>query len=259
MRIEAGKMCARLCTAFLLAPCVVLAAAEDANLGPQLSKADQHVKSFKDILDQGGWPMDIIVGLSVLATCFVIFYLFTVRSGVLYPKVFLQEAEDAAEEGDIEALVAICQDSDSAAAKIVGAAAEHMGGEQRPDYMVIRDAIEDEGARQAGVLWQRIQYLQDVAVIAPMVGLLGTVLGMLQSFAGLEMEVGAVIPTQLAEGVAKALITTAGGLIVGIAAMVLYAYFRGRVAKHTAGLESACSKILRRFIAQRHAGQYSGN
>lgn len=258
MRVVAGRMHAWLYTAFLLVPFAAMAAGEGGTLGQGLSSsADQRLRSFKDILDQGGWTMDVIVALSALSTCFVIFYLFTIRAGVLYPKVFVQEAEDAADEGDIEALTAICQDSDSAAAKIIGAAAEQMAGEKRADYMVVRDAIEDEGARQAGILWQRIQYLQDVAVISPMVGLLGTVLGMLESFASLEVEVGAVIPTQLAEGVAKALITTAGGLVVGIAAMVLYAYFRGRVSNLTAGLESACSRVLRRLTTQRMGGQFS--
>ncbi len=244
-------------TGLLLFPVVVMAAGETSVAG-QLKLDEANLETLKQVLDKGGWPMQVIVALSVVGTMFVLYYLFTIRAGVLYPKTFLQEAEDAADEGDVEALAAICQDSDSAAAQIIGAAAEQMAGEHRVDYMIVRDAIEDEGARQAGVLWQRIQWLQDIAVIAPMVGLLGTVLGMLDSFAGLEMEVGAVIPKALAQGVAKALITTAGGLCVGIAAMLLYAYFRWRVNGHIATLESACSRVLRRFIARRGAGGQFG-
>ena len=70
-------------------------------------------------------------------------YAFTMRPGALYPKAFIQEAEDAAEEGDLEALRAICADNDSAAARIIEAATEMLGGEGRVDYMVVRDAIED--------------------------------------------------------------------------------------------------------------------
>jgi len=212
-------------------------------------------------LESGGWTIYVLVGLSVFATFLVVIYLLTLRANVLYPKAFVRDAQDAAEAGDIEALVAICRENDSPASRIIGAAAEQMGGAQRTDYLIVRDAIEDEGAREASLLWQRIQYLLDVAVVAPMVGLLGTVLGMLDSFGGVKAELGrlgsaavtetgamAVSPTDLAHGVSKALITTAGGLIVGIGAMVLYAFFRGRVGKLVSGLESACSRILRRFV-----------
>ena len=217
----------------------------------------QQIETFQDIIDVGGWPVKVIIALSIIATFLVLFFLFSLRAGALFPRSFIREAEDAAEEGDVEALEALCQENGSAAARIIGSAAEQIAGEQRADYMIVRDAIEDEGARQAGKLWQRIQYLMDVAVIAPMVGLLGTVLGMLKAFAGVEAEVGGVKPLQLAQGVSQALITTAAGLIVGIAAMVLYAIFRGRVNKLIAGLESACSRVLRRFMSkQRLTNKY---
>ena len=220
------------------------------------AEAAQSLNTFGDILEAGGVPMKVILGLSILGTFLVIFFLLTLRANALYPKAFLREAQDAAEDGDIEVLSAICQENDSPAARIVGAAAEQVVGAPQVDYMVIRDAIEDEGARQAGILWQRIQYLMDIAVVAPMVGLLGTVLGMLQSFSNLQSELGVVRPEALAQGVAKALITTAGGLIVGIAAMILYALFRGRVNKLVSGLEGACSRILRRFVSGRGSTRY---
>jgi biopolymer transport protein ExbB len=133
---------------------------------------------------------------------------------------------------------------------VIAAAVEQVEGSERVDYLIVRDAIEGEGARQASLLWQRIQYLMDVAVIAPMVGLLGTVLGMLQSFAGMEVEMGVVKPLAVAAGVAKALITTVGGLIVGIVAMGLYALFRGRVNSLVGGLENGCGRVFRRLMAK---------
>lgn len=214
------------------------------------------LNTIRDILETGGWPMDVLVGLSVFGTFLVLFFLFTLRKGNLFPKKLLREAQAAADEGDFEALEAICENQGSAAARIIHAAAEHVVSDPRAEYTVVRDALEDEGARQAGVLWQRIQYLLDVAVVAPMVGLLGTVLGMLQSFAALQTEVGVVKPTALAQGVSKALITTAGGLVVGISAMILYAIFRGRVNKLISGMESACNRILRTFMSSRSKNRY---
>ena len=115
-------------------------------------------------------------------------------------------------------------------------------------YSYLCDAVEDEGVRQAGLLWQRLQYLMDIAVIAPMVGLLGTVWGMMVSFSGLESGVSFVNKADaLANGVAQAMYTTFGGLIVGIFAMSMYDFMRGRLSKLISGMEGACDSVLRRL------------
>ena len=85
-----------------------------------------------------------------------------------------------------------------------------------------------EGTRQASILTQRITYLADVGAIAPMVGLLGTVLGMIKSFNEIAQDtfIGAG-QIQLAGGVSEALITTAAGLVIGIPSLIFYSVFRG--------------------------------
>ena len=98
---------------------------------------------------------------------------------------------------------------------------------------------------QANLLSQRVSYLADIGAIAPMVGLLGTVIGMIKSF--LQISSGnfeGVRQMALASGVSEALISTAGGLSVGIIAMVFYFIFRSRVNRFTAELESAATHIL---------------
>lgn len=204
--------------------------------------------SLKALLEAGGWTLKLIIILSIIAVGLTIFFLLTFRAGMICPRPFINEAMRAAEEGDQEALQSICTTDPSPAARILAAATEQIAMGDSVDYMAMRDAVEDEGARQASGLWQRLQYLMDVAVIAPMVGLLGTVLGMLTAFADLRTEIGGVRPDTLSQGVAKALITTAGGLIVGILAMILYAVFRGRVNSLIAGMEETCSRVLRVFI-----------
>jgi biopolymer transport protein ExbB len=202
------------------------------------------------IIQKGGTPMQVIIGLSVVAFFLILYYFLSIRGGALYPKAFLRQAEDVAATGDAEALRTLCSENDSPAAKIIGAAAEHVVGDAAANYAAVRDAVEDEGARQAGFLWQRIQYLMDVAVIAPMVGLLGTVLGMMKAFAGLKAGVNIANKADaLARGVGQAMYTTAGGLIVGIGAMVVYALFRGWVNRHVGRLELACSRVIRRFVS----------
>jgi biopolymer transport protein ExbB len=104
---------------------------------------------------------------------------------------------------------------------------------------------EAEGSRQAGLLSSRISYLADIGSIAPMVGLLGTVLGMIESFMQISGgDVQGVRHMELSKGVSEALITTAAGLMIGIPALVFYSIFRGRVQKYIAELEAASTHLM---------------
>jgi biopolymer transport protein ExbB len=198
------------------------------------------------IIADGGPLMYPILLLSVLAVCLIIFYFLTLRASLLFPKAFLQEAREAAEAGDLESLRELCQKESSAAGKVIGSALELCTDGQPLDMSLVREAMEEEGNYQAGVLWQRIQYLMDIAVVSPMVGLLGTVWGMMVSFSGLEAGVNfANKAATLASGVSQAMFTTFGGLIVGIVAMVFYAVFRGKVNRLVNQLETSCGSVVR--------------
>ncbi len=206
---------------------------------------------FTKVLTDGGWPMGVLGLLSLFGTFMVIYFFFTLRLNVLMPKAFRQAAESIAEIRDVEALYQACRDDKSSGASIIGSAARLMMENPNAEYIAVRDVIEDEGSRQSNALWQKIQYLMDIAVAAPMVGLLGTVLGMIQAFVGLQEDFGTVKPIALASGVSQALVTTAGGLIIGIAAMLFYSYFRGHVNRLVTRLEEECNTILHRFIFNR--------
>ena len=206
----------------------------------------EHVLTLRSIFVKGGWIMYGIAGLSFLAIALAFFYILSMRAEVLFPKRFILEAQDAAENNDIEALKDLCADNSSPSARIIAASLEAIIPGQPVNYDRLRDAMEDEGARQASTLWQRLQYLMDVAVISPMVGLLGTVWGMMISFGGIEN--GAEFAKKaetLASGISQAMNTTFGGLIVGIFAMALYDILRGRLNKLIGAMESSCGSVLR--------------
>ena len=227
---------------------------EDAEAADAESESGEEEKTgvitIEDIMVRGGWLMNVIAGLSLLAIALLFFYLLSMRQGTLYPRSFIMEAQDAAEDGDLEGLRDLCRNNGSCAAKIIGAALEQCEDGHVAEHVVLRDAMEDEGGRQAGMLWQRLQYLMDIAVIAPMVGLLGTVWGMMVSFSGLESGVSMINKADtLANGVSQAMYTTFGGLIVGIFAMAMYDLMRGRLNKLIGGMESACNSVLRRLSA----------
>ena len=96
-------------------------------------------------------------------------------------------------------------------------------------------------------LWTLMNYLSEVAQISPMMGLLGTVLGMIQAFNTIAFDSGVVKPILLAGGVAKAMITTAGGLTIAIAAMIFYSLLRPRAQNITNLLETITTQISESF------------
>ena len=192
--------------------------------------------------ERGGPIMYVLLLLSFISLCLVFYYLLSLRASAIAPPMFIQQAKEALAKKDFEMLAGICAKNDSPASKIISAGAD-IFIKSKNNYAMIRDAVEDEGARQAGRLWHRIQPLQDIAVVAPMVGLLGTVIGMINSFMSLTEEVATPRPTVIASGVSMALITTATGLVIGITAMILYSCFRAKINNLLTILENDCNKI----------------
>ncbi|MCH2206161.1 MAG: MotA/TolQ/ExbB proton channel family protein [Lentisphaerales bacterium] len=217
---------------------------------PLFAAPEAAVAESTSIIAQGGNTLYVLLGLSVFFVALSSFIFMTLRSEVLSPKSFLREAEQVAASHDLEKLKVLCGNDNSPAAKIIGAAAEEIVLNPEASYNVLRDAVEDEGSRQAGSLWQKIQYINDIAIVSPMIGLLGTVLGMREAFGGLRVDIGSANPVHLADGVSKALITTAAGLILGITAMMVHSFLRGRVNDLIADLENECSKVLRTFVSK---------
>lgn len=104
---------------------------------------------------------------------------------------------------------------------------------------------EAEGRRIAARLHAAVDWLADIAAIAPLVGLLGTVLGMFKAFGGIAADVSAgAKPVVLAQGVSQAIVTTIFGLVVAIPCLAAYAFFRRRAQKRVAELETSVEDIL---------------
>ncbi|MCK5843306.1 MAG: MotA/TolQ/ExbB proton channel family protein [Victivallales bacterium] len=212
-------------------------------LSSRIFAADKQTSAtLNQVMERGGPVMFVLLGISLIALFLVFYYMMTIRTALVVPKEFINSAEDAVKKKDIELLSKVCEENSSPAANIIAAGA-NVFIRSKNNYQMIRDAIEDEGTRQAGLLWHRIQALQDIAVIAPMVGLLGTVLGMIKSFMGLNQELATPRPTVIASGVSMALLTTAAGLVIGITAMILHSFFRARINKVLSNLENECNKI----------------
>jgi len=203
--------------------------------------------TWGQLLASGGPVMVVLVAMSVLTLGLVFYYLFTLRRELVVPPALVRQLEAALTRGDRALMQQACETDPSPAARVV-AAGLAVARRARSRHELVLRAMEDEGARQAALLWQRIHYLQDIAIIAPLVGLLGTVIGMIQSFVGMQAQDAAPRPTVIANGISMALVTTAAGLVLGILAMTVYIAFRGRVQGLVADLETSCERIAAELL-----------
>lgn len=197
-----------------------------------------------ELVQTGRLPMVALGVLSVAALAFVIYLAVVLRTGAVFPRGFLADLRTAVEAGRVDEARMQCSRETSAIGAIAGAALAFAQRHPDPDPNLLKEMIEGEGSRQAAQFQNQTQYLLDIAVIAPMVGLLGTVMGMLTAFNAVALDIARARPMVLAGGVSQALVTTAAGLIVGIPAMAFYAYFRGRVSRLIALLETGSAEIL---------------
>lgn len=165
---------------------------------------------------------------------------------------FMEAAESLIFRRDLVGLEYLCEKDDSSIARIVLRTAKYMSVVQNPSTEEIHETAAAEGSRQAGIFTRKISWLSDIGSVAPMFGLLGTVTGMIRTF--FEISNGnfeGVKQMQMAGGVAEALITTAAGLMIGIPALLAYAYFRGVVQKNLSNMESAATHIVSMLVNQR--------
>jgi biopolymer transport protein ExbB len=182
--------------------------------------------------------------LSAAAVALVIIYLFTLRRGAVVTKRYMVTADALLRKGDYLGLLAISNRHREAVAQIMQRTLDFVTQHPEATFAEAREIAETEGTRQAAVLNQRITYLADIGTISPMLGLLGTVLGMIKSFSVVATDIVSSRPMMLAEGVAEALITTAAGLVIGIPCMAAYAFFRGQVQSLIAELEAASTRLV---------------
>jgi len=194
---------------------------------PQASLAPLQLDSLYDIVLSGGILMWPIALSSVVALTFVVERSIRLRERELGSRSYGRAILDAlVASGPARALEA-CQREVRPLGRILRTGLERS---ERP--MLEREkAVEDAGARELARLNARLRPLAIVAVLAPLLGFLGTVFGMIQAFINIALKEGLGRPELLAAGISQALVTTAAGLCVAIPAQAAYFWFRGRVER----------------------------
>lgn len=216
--------------------------------GASLDELTQRL-DLREIIDSGGVIIYLLAAMSMVAMALVLYFFYTLNHRRISPTSFLREVQLSLKTGDFEEVRTACAGNASPVSSITAAAIDYLerAGEEA-DHDMLRQVVEGEGVRQVSRLQSQVTYLMDIGVIAPMVGLLGTVIGMLKSFSGVALNMSQAGPVVLANGVSQALVTTAAGLVVAIPAMMFYSFFRGRLAKLTANMELVAADIVTTLV-----------
>jgi biopolymer transport protein ExbB len=181
--------------------------------------------SFWGILVAGGPVGMLIVLLSVAAMALVIEHMVTIRAPILMPPGLDEEVHALLAAGQPAQAQERCRTRPGFLSYVLGAGLAEVDG----GWPAIEKAMEDATVEQSSRLFRKIEYLSVIGNIAPMMGLLGTVIGMIFAFRELSDSQGAPRAADLAEGIYLALITTVEGLIVAIPSLAAFAVFRNRV------------------------------
>lgn len=215
-----------------------------AQSSPEAADVPPQAVNLWEVLVSGGPIMLPLAALSVIAVMLIFIYLITLRRGAVATSRYMQAADALIRKKDHLGLLALSHRHGEAVARVMERTLDFLTKNPKATMAQAREIAEAEGTRIAGSLNQRITYLADIGAIAPMLGLFGTVLGMIKSFSVVANDIAATRPMMLAEGVAEALVTTAAGLLIGIPAMAAYSFFRGRVQALISDLEAASTQLL---------------
>ena len=180
-------------------------------------------------LGKGGVIALAIAALSVLLVTLGIMYLVYIRHAAQCPEELLEEVEERLAKRDYRDAASLLEADPSALAVVLEALLKHRG----ESAARMGEVLSDAAAEQATHLSQRVAYIGLIAAIAPMLGLLGTVSGMIRAFATMSTTPAAPDASSLAGAISEALITTYLGLIVAIPAMIAHMFFRHRVINIT--------------------------
>lgn len=208
------------------------------------------MESFVELFVKGGWVMYPILFLSLLSAVFIIERLFVLRKAKINVNEFLAKLRKSLiVNRSIRDAVKVCEQYQGPVASIMKAGLlKH--GQPRED---IEKTIENAALYEMGRLERGLVVIATVANVAPLLGFLGTVWGMIKSFDALA-EAGLSNPGLVAAGISEALITTAAGLIVAIPAQLFYNYFMNRINKFVRDIETSTNMLLETFGEMERGG-----
>jgi biopolymer transport protein ExbB len=210
------------------------------NSAAPVQKAGEMKMTLLDLALKGGWVMIPIILLSFVAAYIFIERYYVIRKATKEDENFMNRINDYIHDGKIEAALALCRSTDSPSACMVEKGISRLG---RP-LQDITTAIENVGKLEISKLEKGFPTLATITGAEPMLGFLGTVIGMVQSFYRMEQAGNNIDVSIMSGGIYTALITTVAGLIVGILGYFAYNTLVVRVEKVVFNLEATLTEFM---------------
>jgi len=214
--------------------------------GPALAQSEGATvtkRTLGDNIAAAGTVGVVIMLLSVAGLSLVITFAMQIRRDILVPPELLGHVEGLFEEEDYDQALEVVEQQPSFLSSVLAAGLPRI---DRP-YHDIEASMEEAGEQEAAVLHQKIGYLSLIASVAPMLGLLGTVMGMVAAFDKIASSATSPKPAELADGISQALMTTMMGLTVAIPMSVAYFIFRNRVNNPIIEVSNIATELMDRF------------
>lgn len=207
-----------------------------------LLTATAKVETFTiiEMAQKGGWLMLVLLFLSIVAIYIFGKKWWMIHQAANVDKNFMKDIRDNVRDGKLKAAISLCEKYDSPIARLVQKGIERIG---RP-LSDIQTAVENIGNAEVARLERGLPYLATIAGGAPMIGFLGTVVGMVQAFFNMYQAGNNIDITLLSGGIYTAMITTVGGLIVGIIAYFGYNYLTAQISDIVFKMESVTINFM---------------
>ena len=198
--------------------------------------------AFVNKIAQGGWLMIPLAVCSLIVLALSLERLIALRRGRVIPRPFVRRFTECVEDGQLsyDEATELCEAFDCPVAEVFRAALRRWG---RPMFEV-EQAVMDAGDRVADGLKRFLKVFHAISNVAPLLGLLGTVLGMIEAFEMMSGQESMGRPEMLASGISVALMTTAGGLSVAIPAYLAYMYFSSKSDNYLNEIDKLCQRVV---------------
>ncbi|MCU0610515.1 MAG: MotA/TolQ/ExbB proton channel family protein [Candidatus Eisenbacteria bacterium] len=195
-----------------------------------------------DFLSKAGPLIYPLAACSLLACTITLERLWALRRRRVLPREIVEVVEAVRPDRDLILAIEVCRRNPGVFSNIMRQGLELTG----EPWEVIRDAVSDVGRRETTVLQRHLVWLQTVAQAAPLLGLLGTVTGMIKLFGAISVA-GLGDPQALSEGISEAILTTAAGLVIGIPTLVAYNLLSAKAESLVTEIETHASMLLQRL------------
>ena len=218
----------------------LLQAVDTTALAPAAPVSQEMNFSLIEMATKGGWLMIVLLILSIMAIYIFGNKWWLIRKASKIDKNFMKDIHDMIHEGKIKSAIALCQKYDSPVARLVEKGIERIG---RP-LQDIQTAVENMGNVEVARLEKGLPMLATIAGGAPMIGFLGTVSGMIQAFFRMSTAGNNIDITLLSGGIYEAMVTTVGGLFVGIIAYFGYNFLTSQISNLVFKMESTTIEFI---------------